>query len=111
MAEWLARVSGGDRVDRLDLGPVDARHVAEVRDLGVMRRQHLAGRWLNLRVPGEAPAVEGEHCHVQAAVPGEQRADAGGHDTPPRILGNRLDTVSTEAYSVSTGKNDNWRTP
>jgi len=75
MAEWLARVSGGDRVDRLDLGPVDARHVAEVRDLGVMRRQHLAGRWLNLRVPGEAPAVEGEHCHVQAAVSSEHRPD------------------------------------
>jgi hypothetical protein len=36
-AEWLARVTRSDHVDRLNVGPIDARHVPEVLYAGIVR--------------------------------------------------------------------------
>jgi hypothetical protein len=59
VAEWLAGVSACNDVNWLNLGPIHLGDVAQVGHAWVVGFHDLAGRWLNLGVPGEI-ATDGQ---------------------------------------------------
>ena len=74
LADGLAGEPATDEVDTRNLLPVDLRHVAEVRHVGPVLREHAAAVRVHLGLPrhGHAGTLEAQ---VQAADAAEQRPD------------------------------------
>jgi hypothetical protein len=75
----LAGVATSDDVNFLNFGPINLGDVAQVGHAWVVGFHDLAGRWLNLGVPGQITT----HGQIKAAVTAEQAADP--HATPPKL--------------------------
>src|SRR5574343_1094425 len=74
VAERLARVSRGQHVHALDVGPVDGLDVPEVRGLEA-RPTYTGSVWVVLRYPGRAGAEYVATREVQPPVPGAERPE------------------------------------
>jgi hypothetical protein len=81
VTEWLAWVAARDDVDFLNFSPIHLGDVPQVGHAGVVGLHDLAGRWLNLGVPGQVAT----HGQIQSAVAAEQAADL--HATHSKKLG------------------------
>jgi hypothetical protein len=89
VADVLAGESGGEHVDRLDLGPVDGGDVAVVGDIGPVVFEDASGVLVAvvgvvLAVPRDRAAEHVHDAQVEAAIAGAQAADAKSHGLSPR---------------------------
>lgn len=71
MAKWLARITPGEDINRLNLCPVDEGDVAEVRGDRMMGGEDLARGRFNLRIPREATPEVLLRGEIQATVSAE----------------------------------------
>jgi hypothetical protein len=81
----LTRETAGQHVHGLDGGPVDGGDVAEVGHVGVAVGEDLAGAGVDLGVPGDGATEDGLDALLEAAVAGEETADAGAGHFAPRL--------------------------
>src|SRR5690606_38996626 len=84
--EVLARRAARDDVHGLDGGPVDLRHVTEVRGVLVAVREDARRVSVELRHPRNVGVEHGLHGEVEAAVAREQGAHRGGHGRGSRVV-------------------------
>jgi hypothetical protein len=110
MAEGLAGITAREDVNWRDCRPIHLGDVSEIWDALVMRGQYLARCGFDLGVPDDIADEDRLYGHVEAAVAGEQGADAGHAAPPERFLAIGVDTVSTVVQTVDTGKQPR-RTP
>jgi hypothetical protein len=65
--------------------PVNLRDVTEVRNAGESVGEDLRRRLIELDMRDNLTADDRLHTHLEAAVTGERRDDARGHDTPMQM--------------------------
>lgn len=91
MGERLARIAGGEHIDRFDAFPADLLDIAEVRDAGPAPLEDGGGVPVCFGVPDEFAVVVVLGGEVEAAVAAAHAADGDGHVTRslPLCLGRR----------------------